>query len=89
MILLSLFETHLVVLYFSSMLLHTIFVGLYFLIMRNLKIFIPLYSILSQVGLQGEFLKFYSEQNESSGWVELSPDGIPSTFTWYKVIMIC
>jgi len=57
--------------------------------MRNLKIFIPLYSILSQVGLQGEFLKFYSEQNESSGWVELSPDGIPSTFTWYKVIMIC
>ncbi|KAL9325195.1 hypothetical protein ACSQ67_005840 [Phaseolus vulgaris] len=37
-----------------------------------------------QVGLQGEFLKFYSEQNESSGWVELSPDGIPSTFTWYK-----
>lgn len=58
-------------------------------IMRNLKILIPLYSILSQVGLQGEILKFYSEENENSEWVELTPDGIPSTFTWYKVIMIC
>lgn len=58
-------------------------------IMRNLKILVPLYSILSQVGLQGEFLKFYSEENENSEWVELTPEGIPSTFTWYKVIMIC
>ncbi|QCD83343.1 beta-galactosidase [Vigna unguiculata] len=37
-----------------------------------------------QVGLQGEFLKFYSEENENSEWVELTPEGIPSTFTWYK-----
>ncbi|XP_022638745.1 beta-galactosidase 9 isoform X1 [Vigna radiata var. radiata] len=37
-----------------------------------------------QVGLQGEFLKLYSEENENSGWVKLTPDGIPSTFTWYK-----
>ncbi|KAH1236768.1 Beta-galactosidase 9 [Glycine max] len=37
-----------------------------------------------QVGLQGEFLKFYSEENENSEWVELTPDAIPSTFTWYK-----
>ncbi|KAL2333822.1 hypothetical protein Fmac_015035 [Flemingia macrophylla] len=37
-----------------------------------------------QVGLQGEFLKFYSEENENSDWTELTPDAIPSTFTWYK-----
>ncbi|GAU32172.1 hypothetical protein TSUD_68430 [Trifolium subterraneum] len=37
-----------------------------------------------QVGLQGEFLKFYNEENENAEWVELTPDAIPSTFTWYK-----
>lgn len=37
-----------------------------------------------QVGLQGEFLKFYNEESENAGWVELTPDAIPSTFTWYK-----
>ncbi|XP_057415650.1 beta-galactosidase 9 [Lotus japonicus] len=37
-----------------------------------------------QVGLQGEFSKFYSEENENAEWVELTPDAIPSTFAWYK-----
>ncbi|CAK8578479.1 unnamed protein product [Lathyrus sativus] len=37
-----------------------------------------------QVGLQGEFLKFYNEENESAEWVELTPGAPPSTFTWYK-----
>ncbi|XP_054805013.1 beta-galactosidase 9 isoform X1 [Prosopis cineraria] len=37
-----------------------------------------------QVGLQGEFLKFYLEDNEKAEWAELTHDAIPSTFTWYK-----
>ncbi|OIW19190.1 hypothetical protein TanjilG_04933 [Lupinus angustifolius] len=37
-----------------------------------------------QVGLQGEFLKFYSEENDKAEWVELTPDALPSIFTWYK-----
>ncbi|XP_057749485.1 beta-galactosidase 9 [Arachis stenosperma] len=37
-----------------------------------------------QVGLQGEFLEFYSEENDNAEWVELSPDALPSIFTWYK-----
>ncbi|CAJ1939116.1 unnamed protein product [Sphenostylis stenocarpa] len=37
-----------------------------------------------QVGLQGEFLQLYTEENEYSEWIELTPDAISSTFTWYK-----
>ncbi|CAI0380296.1 unnamed protein product, partial [Linum tenue] len=38
-----------------------------------------------QVGLKGEFSKLYSkESNEESEWSNLTPDVIPSTFTWYK-----
>ncbi|XP_058731711.1 beta-galactosidase 9 [Vicia villosa] len=37
-----------------------------------------------QVGLQGEFLKYYNEENENAEWVELTPGAPPSTFTWYK-----
>ncbi|KAK9933102.1 hypothetical protein M0R45_020311 [Rubus argutus] len=38
-----------------------------------------------QVGLKGEFFKIYTiEENEKSGWAELSLDADPSTFTWYK-----
>ncbi|KAL4024660.1 hypothetical protein IC575_013024 [Cucumis melo] len=38
-----------------------------------------------QVGLKGEFLNFYSlEENEKADWTKLSVDAIPSTFTWYK-----
>ncbi|KAG6597280.1 Beta-galactosidase 9, partial [Cucurbita argyrosperma subsp. sororia] len=38
-----------------------------------------------QVGLKGEFLKFYSlEENEKADWTDLSVDAVPSPFTWYK-----
>ncbi|KAE9602995.1 putative beta-galactosidase [Lupinus albus] len=37
-----------------------------------------------QVGLQGEFLQFYSEESDKAEWVELTPDAVPSIFTWYK-----
>ncbi|XP_050219902.1 beta-galactosidase 9 isoform X1 [Mercurialis annua] len=38
-----------------------------------------------QVGLQGEYQKIYTaENNEKAGWTVLTRDDIPSTFTWYK-----
>ncbi|XP_024931807.1 beta-galactosidase 9 isoform X2 [Ziziphus jujuba] len=38
-----------------------------------------------QVGLQGEFLKIYSiEENDKAGWNDLTLDADPSIFTWYK-----
>lgn len=38
-----------------------------------------------QIGLNGEFMKLYTiEENESAGWTDLKPVAIPSTFSWYK-----
>ncbi|KAI3791098.1 hypothetical protein L2E82_04702 [Cichorium intybus] len=38
-----------------------------------------------QVGLKGEFLKLYAtKDNESSSWINLTDDEVPSTLTWYK-----
>ncbi|KAM7489077.1 hypothetical protein LguiB_026561 [Lonicera macranthoides] len=38
-----------------------------------------------QIGLNGESLKLYSiENNENEGWTDLTPDAIPSIFSWYK-----
>ncbi|KAL5702789.1 Beta-galactosidase 9 [Ranunculus cassubicifolius] len=38
-----------------------------------------------QVGLQGESMKVYEPaQHETTNWVDLSPDNLPSMLTWYK-----
>ncbi|OAY28309.2 hypothetical protein MANES_15G055700v8 [Manihot esculenta] len=38
-----------------------------------------------QVGLLGEYLKIYTQENsEMVEWTDLTHDDIPSTFTWYK-----
>ncbi|KAI3823094.1 hypothetical protein L1987_04520 [Smallanthus sonchifolius] len=38
-----------------------------------------------QVGLKGEFKKLYAnDDDESSGWTELSHDKVPSILSWYK-----
>ncbi|KAM7486073.1 hypothetical protein LguiA_002082 [Lonicera macranthoides] len=38
-----------------------------------------------QIGLNGESLKLYSiENNENERWTDLTPDAIPSIFSWYK-----
>ncbi|KAI4345367.1 hypothetical protein L6164_012497 [Bauhinia variegata] len=37
-----------------------------------------------QVGLQGELLKIYSEENEKTEWAELTNEEVPSIFAWYK-----
>ncbi|KAM7252868.1 hypothetical protein ACFE04_025486 [Oxalis oulophora] len=38
-----------------------------------------------QVGLKGEFLELYSEEETpKASWGDLSLDAIPSAFTWYK-----
>ncbi|KAF7837008.1 beta-galactosidase 9 [Senna tora] len=42
------------------------------------------FSTLGIVGLQGEFLKFYIEENDKAGWTELTHDVIQSPFAWYK-----
>ncbi|KAM7253399.1 hypothetical protein ACFE04_008776 [Oxalis oulophora] len=40
-----------------------------------------------EVGLKGEFLKLYSEEEtHKASWGDLSLDAIPTTFTWYKVL---
>ncbi|GLT97752.1 hypothetical protein SLE2022_153010 [Rubroshorea leprosula] len=40
-----------------------------------------------QVGLKGEFLKIYTiKENDKAGWVDLTPDATPSSFTWYKTL---
>ncbi|CAL9067570.1 beta-galactosidase 15 isoform X1 [Musa acuminata AAA Group] len=38
-----------------------------------------------QVGLKGELAKLYTPENqESADWIDVQPDSIPSSFTWYK-----
>ncbi|KAL5542687.1 hypothetical protein UlMin_010397 [Ulmus minor] len=37
-----------------------------------------------QVGLEGEFLKIYAEENDKAVWTDLPLDAAPSIFTWYK-----
>ncbi|KAH9680708.1 Beta-galactosidase 9 [Citrus sinensis] len=37
-----------------------------------------------QVGLKGEFQQIYSIEENEAEWTDLTRDGIPSTFTWYK-----
>ncbi|XP_047335148.1 beta-galactosidase 9 [Impatiens glandulifera] len=38
-----------------------------------------------QVGLKGESLQIYTtEGNEKANWTNLTPEAIPSTFSWYK-----
>ncbi|ESR34187.1 Beta-galactosidase 9 [Citrus sinensis] len=37
-----------------------------------------------QVGLKGEFQQIYGIEENEAEWTDLTRDGIPSTFTWYK-----
>ncbi|XP_059632138.1 beta-galactosidase 9 [Cornus florida] len=38
-----------------------------------------------QIGLKGEFLEIYAvDEHEKAGWTDLTPDAIPSIFSWYK-----